>query len=324
MNPIDIESSGKNTEETIADVPLQSVHYKDIGLTYEFIDSNGEKWFHQIVGEFMLGVRTRQFDYYCKNDLVPPIVKRRVQTSRYSYNFIKEADIFRIAKAKGKILRMPLKDIPTTDTNEKVFSKTDVESMAKNVVNDQALAIFKNYDLRIHDLESKNDHLYAEVNRLTTEKSEIIETKSKEIDQLVEEKSRIIEMKSKEINQIVKENQEIIGKKAAEVNKLSQEASQLAIDKANALNRKRAWENATIALIVFFVIGGGAVAVYVYNTYKDNDRLYDVKNTQAKIILSKDSEIYNLNEKMKTDEIQYLKSQIPVTQNAELNAVKKH
>ena len=107
------------------------------------------------------------------------------------------------------------------------------------------------------------------------------------------------------------------------MNQLAKEASQLAIEKTNALNKKRSWENATIALIVFLVIGGGAAAVYVYNTYKDNDRLYDVKNSQARIILSQNSEIYNLNEKMKMEEIQYLKSQIPVIQNAEINAVKK-
>ena len=69
MDPIDIESSNKNSEEIVTGVPLQSIHYKDIGLTYKFIDDAGETWFHQIVGEWMLGVRTRQFDYYCKNKI---------------------------------------------------------------------------------------------------------------------------------------------------------------------------------------------------------------------------------------------------------------
>ena len=317
MDPIEIESTVKNSEEILPEVPLQSIHYKDIGLTYKFIDSAGETWFHQIVGEWMLGVRTRQFDYYCKN-MVPPVIKRREQTSRYSYNFVKESDIHRIAQTKGKVLRMPLQDIPTTDSNEKIFSKTDVETGYKKAVNELALAEFKNYDLRINDLVTKNDHLNAEVNRLTVEKAEIIETKSKEISQLIEEKSQIIETKSKEINQIVTEKHEILEKKTAEL-------SQLAVEKSDALNKKRTRELWLIAISIVLVIGGGVAAVFIYNTNKDNDRLYEARNQDKTTIVYLNTDDSNLKVKVKDlqDQVEVFKKLIPTAQNAEINPVKK-
>jgi len=306
MEPIDAEITNKNSEEILVDVPLESVHYKDIGLSYKFTDSNGDTWFHQAIGEHMLGVRTRQFDYYCK-EMVPPVDKRRVQTSRYSYNFVKESDIHKIAKAKNKILRMPLIDIPTTDNKEKIFSKTDVETMAEKVVNEQALAVFKNYDLRIHDLEAKNDHLNTEVNRLTIEKAEIIESKSKEILQIAGEKQGIIDQKAAEISLLAKK---------AEEEKRAKDA---------ALNKKR-------ASIIFAVVVGVAAAAYGFMTYKDNDRLYDEKknlNNQMATLhegyskISAENSNLKLKTKMQDDEIDILKKQVPVTQNAEINAVKK-
>jgi hypothetical protein len=306
MDPIDIESSNKNSEEIVTGVPLQSIHYKDIGLTYKFIDDAGETWFHQIVGEWMLGVRTRQFDYYCKN-MVPPVIKRREQTSRYSYNFVKESDIHRIAQAKGKVLRMPLQDIPTTDSNEKIFSKTDLEAGYKKAVNELAIAEFKNYDLRIHDLETKNDHLNTEVNRLTIEKAEIIESKSKETLQIAGEK------------------QEIIDKKTVENNLLAQKVEKEEREKIAALNKKR-------NSIVLAVVIGVVAAAYGFITYKDNDRLYDEKkslNNQMATLhegfskISSENSNLKLKTKMQDDEIEILKKQVPVTQNAEINAVKK-
>ena len=306
MDPIDIESSNKNSEEIVTGVPLQSIHYKDIGLTYKFIDDAAETWFHQIVGEWMLGVRTRQFDYYCKN-MVPPVIKRREQTSRYSYNFVKESDIHRIAQAKGKVLRMPLQDITTTDSNEKIFSKTDLEAGYKKAVNELAIAEFKNYDLRIHDLETKNDHLNTEVNRLTIEKAEIIESKSKEILQIAGEK------------------QEIIDKKIVENNLLAQKAEKEEREKIAALNKKR---NSIILVMVIGVVA----AAYGFITYRDNDRLYDEKknlNNQMAALhegfskINSENSNLKLKTKMQDDEIEILKKQVPVTQNAEINAVKK-
>lgn len=321
MEPIDIESSGSSEQnaDLLNDQKVELVKYLGIEKEYPEYTINGEKWIQHVVAEHMLRVGPKQFERYCADPVFDPkIEKRRIQTPHYSYIFVKESDVNRISSVKGRALRIPLKDIPSTDPNKKIFSKTDVESMAKTVVNEQALAIFKNYDLRIHDLETKNEHLNTEVNRLTIEKSEIIETKSKEISQLIEEKSQIIESKSKEISQIAAEKHEILEKKTAELN-------QVVLEKSNALNKKRTRELWIMAMGAILVIGGGVASIFIYTTNKDNDRLYDEKKHAVAIITTLNEENSNLNlkTKMQDDEIEILKKQGLVSQNAEINAVKK-
>ncbi len=105
------------------------------------------------------------------------VEKRRIHTGHYSYNFIKESDIFRIAKAKGKTIRLPLKDIPTTDDKEKIFSKTDLTTIIDQEINQRAPEIFKGYTDRITILETTNTNLNSEVIKLSKEKFEVLDKK---------------------------------------------------------------------------------------------------------------------------------------------------
>ena len=72
-------------------------------------------------------------------------------------------------------------------------------------------------------------------------------------------------------------------------------------------------------------LGGGVAGFFVYTTNKDNDRLYAEKHTAVSIITTLNAENSNLKTKdeMQRDEIEILKKQVPVIQNAEINAVKK-
>jgi len=271
MDPIEAEvtKNGNSPQEGPKDAKLESIKYKDIGLAYEFLDHTGEKWFQQVVGEHMLGVRTKQFDRYCE-EMEPKVEKRRVKTRHYSYNFIKELDIFRIAEAKGKAIRIPLKDLPTTDTNQKVFSKTDFDSMAETIIQDKAVAIFKEYNDRMRSLETTNTSLSSEVVNLAKEKTQLIE------------------------------------------------------EKFNIINKKRIWKISTILCGAFLVIGGGVAAVVILNLNKDNDQLFNESLNKSKIINTKVAELNSLNDKIKNQEIEYLKSRIPGSPNqVTVNATKK-
>ena len=314
---IETEGTGKSEripENTDGSGRISEVKHPVLGVTYEFFE-NGEKWVSQSVAEHRLGVRVKQFDRYCKM-IEPPVIKVRRQTERYAYNFIKEIDIERMAVHYQKVLRVPLEDIAYTDRNKKTLSVTDAEALAL----EKAQGIFKDLNTRINTLETKNDNLSAEINRLAAEKSEIIENKAKEINKLIIEKSEVIESKSKEISQIIeiktKEISDLEKAKNEAIESKKREAELLAKEKLDAINKKSFYEKLTIGLICLFIIGGGVGAVYIYNTYQDNDRLYDVSNSKTNIILSKEEEIHGLKERILNEENQYLKSQMPVVQNA--------
>lgn len=106
------------------------------------------------------------------------VEKRRIPTGHYSYNFIKESDIFRIAKAKGKTIRLPLKDIPTTDANEKTLSRTDLTNIIDEELKQRAPNVIKEYTDRIKTLETTNTTLTSEIVGLVKEKSSLIDKTS--------------------------------------------------------------------------------------------------------------------------------------------------
>jgi len=156
----------QNNDQDIVPITYQGIP----GITFEYTDPvTKEQWIQQVVGEHMLDVRWKQFDRYCEA-IDPKVEKRRIKTKRYSYNFIKESDVHRIAKAFNKVIRIPIKDIPRTDENEKIFSKTDVGSMVEGEVNHRGAAVFGEYKNLIADYKSKNETLNEEVKTLLKEK----------------------------------------------------------------------------------------------------------------------------------------------------------
>jgi len=152
----------QNIEQDIVPITYQGIP----GITFEYTDpATKERWIQQVVGEHMLDVRWKQFDRYCEA-IDPKVEKRRIKTKRYSYNFIKESDVHRMAQAFNKVIRIPIKDIPRTDENEKIFSKTDVGSMVEGEVNHRGAAVFSEYKNMIADYKSKNEALNEEVKTL--------------------------------------------------------------------------------------------------------------------------------------------------------------
>lgn len=73
------------------------------------------------------------------------------------------------------------------------------------------------------------------------------------------------------------------------------------------------------------LLGGGVAGYFIYTTNKDNDRLYDEKHNAVSLITSLNAENSNLKikDEMQSDEIEILKKQDLITQNTEINAVKK-
>jgi len=121
------------------------------------------------------------------------VEKKRIPTGHYSYNFIKESDIFRIAKAKGKTIRLPLKDIPTTDANEKTLSRTDLTNIIDEEIKQRAPGVIKEYTDRIKTLETTNTNLTSELVTLVKEKSSLIDKTSV----LEKEKNEVLNKKRK-------------------------------------------------------------------------------------------------------------------------------
>jgi hypothetical protein len=336
MGPIDVEgkSASTNQKEHSNTETLESLNYAGFDKeVYKHTDANGEVWIQQVVAERMLNVRTRQFDLYCLcgsvpksrfeeivpngvtilNDLLKEgileeinskevrlkgdlnkdksliqdiskndfeeimkilqrsqneaVEKKRVHTGHYSFNFIKESDIYRIAESKGKVVRVLLQDLATTDPNKKTLSTGDLSKIIDKEVEQKGGMVLQEYRNLINELNTSNTNLNSEVINLSKDKNK-----------LVEEKYQI-------------------------------------------LDKKRKWQISTILCSVALVIGGGVL----YSTNKDNDRLYDVKKNLTGTIISLNAENSNLNvkTKMQGDEIEILKKQIPVTQNTEINAVKK-
>ncbi len=255
-NQTELKNETPNKDQSIVEITYQGIN----GITFEYTDpATQERWIQQVVGEHMLDVRWKQFDRYCEA-LDPKVEKRRIKTKRYSYNFIRESDVHRIAQTFNKVIRIPVKDIPRTDENAKIFSKTDVGTMAEKVVNDRGMAVFNEYKVIIKDLTAKNESLHTEVNSLVKEKYTI-------------------------------------------------------------LSKLKNWRIAAVILL----IGGGVAAAFVYSTNKDNDRLYGENKQATTTIISLNAENSNLalKTKMQDDEIEILKKQAPVNQNAGINAVKK-
>ncbi len=255
-NQTELKNEIPNKDQNIVEITYQGIS----GITFEYTDpATQERWIQQVVGEHMLDVRWKQFDRYCEA-LDPKVEKRRIKTKRYSYNFIKESDVHRIAETFNKVIRIPVKDLPRTDENAKIFSKTDLGSIVEGEVSHRGMAVFNEYKVIIKDLTAKNETLHTEVNSLVKEKYTI-------------------------------------------------------------LSKLKNWR-ITAAILL---IGGGVAAAFVYSTNKDNDRLYDEKRQAAVTITSLNAENSNLSlkTKMQDDEIEILKKQVPVIQNAEINAVKK-
>ena len=166
----ELKTESPNKDQNIVEITYQGIN----GIKFEYTDpTTNERWIQQVVGEHMLDVRWKQFDRYC-GALEPKVEKRRIKTKRYSYNFIKESDVHRMAKAFNKVVRIPIKDIPRTDENEKIFSKTDVGSMVEGEVNHRGMAIFNEYKEIIKNLESRNETLHTEVNSLVKEKYTVL------------------------------------------------------------------------------------------------------------------------------------------------------
>lgn len=169
-NQSESKNDPANMDQNIVEITYQGIG----GITYEYTDpTSKERWIQQVVGEHMLDVRWKQFDRYCEA-LDPKVEKRRIKTKRYSYNFIKESDVHRIAEAFNKVIRIPIKDIPRTDENAKVFSKTDLSTIVEGEVNHRGMAVFNEYRVIIKDLTAKNESLHTEVNSLVKEKYTIL------------------------------------------------------------------------------------------------------------------------------------------------------
>jgi hypothetical protein len=300
---IDAESVGSSEKFQAQDDSgkITETRHPVLGITYELF-INGEKYVQQAVGEHRLGVRVKQFDRYCKM-INPPVIKIRKQTERYSYNFIKEIDLERMAHHYQKVMRIPLEEIPHTDQNKKTLSVTDAKAMAL----EQAQVIFKDLYSRVNVLETKNEELHNEVSRLNLKNAEIIETKSKEINAITAEKQEVIEKKNEEIIKLAKEN------------------NQINIEKTNIDNKKKEWKFATLAACVVLLTGGGVAWFFLYSINKDNDRLYDERKQDhvAIISLNADDSNWRTKSKIQDDEINQLKGQIPALQNQEINSVKK-
>jgi len=256
MDTIEEKPDPKTTE-----VIFEEKDYGDIGITYEFLDSTGHKWIQQNVAELMLGVGYKSVERYCKELNVK---RERHRTKRYSYNFIREHDVEAIAAHFDKALKRPWNDIPHTDDNKKVLSKTDAQFLAEQHMS-QAVATFQ---ARIGKLEERNDKL-------------------------------------EERNDSLKEQNDT----------LNGELKNVTAEKMNVQGREKNWQ--LIFILCLFVMGGGGFFVWDSNkdlenqktqVAQENSSLAKEVQQKAQSITSKDMEIRKLENKLKDQEIEFLKT----------------
>ena len=247
-------------DQKTAEIVFEEKDYGDrLGITYEFIDSTGHKWIQQNVAEFMLGVGYKSVERYCK-DL--NVKRERHKTKRYSYNFIKENDVEAIANHYDKALKRPWTEIPHTDENKKVLSKSDAQFVAEQHM---AQAV-TTYQSRISKLEDRNDKLNDDIK---TANNETTKTKGREKnwqllfilclavigggsffvwDSLKEwetEKSQTIK-KNSSLTQEVQQKTQIITSKDMEIRKLENELKDQEIEFLKTRAEKKSLEKFTL------------------------------------------------------------------------------
>ncbi len=256
-----METIEEGTERGKTEILFEEKDYGDIGITYEFLDSTGHKWIQQNVAELMLGVGYKSVERYCKELNVK---RERHRTKRYSYNFIREHDVEAIAAHFDKALKRPWNDIPHTDDNKKVLSKTDAQFLAEQHMS-QAVA---NFQTQIGKLENRNDKLEAR-------------------------------------NDTLREQND----------KLNNDLKNVATETMKIQGREKNWLLIFILCLAF--IGGGSF--FVWNSHKElenkkaqvskkNTSLSKEVQQKTQAITSKNMEIRTLENKLKDQEIEFLKT----------------
>lgn len=110
------------------------------------------------------------------------VEKRRVHTGHYSFNFIKESDIYRIGESKGKTVRVLLQDLATTDPSKKTLSTGDLAKIINQEVEQKGGVILHEYRSLINELKTTNTNLNTELLNVSKEKNILVEEKYQILD----------------------------------------------------------------------------------------------------------------------------------------------
>ncbi len=136
MSPIDVESKpideNDNTQPT---ENVELVKYRGIDKKYGRFMKDGELWIQREQAEHMLTVGNRQFERYCEDPgLVPKVEKIRRLTKHYSYIFVKESDVKRIAELKGR--NILLLDEEQEGGDKEKIGLSDAKELVKKLFNE--------------------------------------------------------------------------------------------------------------------------------------------------------------------------------------------